>query len=274
MAAPVPQDYAWLPGADRIEVDGGDAVAPADCAVILDTAPRSRTELAPAHYEAARRVVVIDHHAEAEPEGDFNFVAPEYAAVGEIIVELFDCLAAELNCEAALCAYVAQITDTGGYRFNNTNARSHRLAARLIEAGVDAGEVASRVLEDVHPARFRLVRRVYENMEFHADSRLACSTVTLADIAASGGGEEHTNNLANAGRNIIGVEVSLVFRETESGEIKVSVRSRPHFSAVSLAKRYGGGGHQAAAGFTVDGPLDQVKKRVIGEAKRMLDPCV
>ena len=271
MAAPVPKSLAWLPGADDVEIDNDAHISPVDCAVILDTSPRSRTGLAAAHFEAAGRTVVIDHHTEVELQADLSFVAPEYAAVGEIIAELFDCLGLAIDEKAALCMYVAQITDTGGYRFSNTNARTHRLAARFVEAGVDAGQVAGRVLDDVDPARFYLMRRVYETMEFYANGCVACATIPLEALEACPDSEEHTTNLANIGRNITGVGVSIVLRETAPGKVKVSARSRPGFSCVALAKKHGGGGHQAAAGFTLETSLAQAKTDTLREIKDMLE---
>ena len=253
---PVPRIYQWLPAAECIL--GPDAPLPScDTAVVVDVAQRDRLGRIAERIGPRSKLVVIDHHVEENPCGDANFVDAGYAAVGEILVELFINAGIPMSPEAATCAYVAQATDTGGFRFANTNARSHRLAAHLLETGIDVSDINRRVFDEMSHAKVKLLGRLLERRRFAHEGRVAYSELTQQDMADAQAREEDSDNLINFLRNINGVEVALLFREVDSGKTKVSCRSRNKFNAALFLQRFGGGGHRAAAGATVAMSLPQ-----------------
>ena len=119
---PVPRIYRWLSGAERIVRSDTCAPVSADMTVLVDVSRRDRVGNAARVIPDLRPVVVLDHHLEQRPEGDLNFVDPTRSSVGEIVVDLFEAAGLELSREAAQCAYVALVTDTGGFRYTNTRA--------------------------------------------------------------------------------------------------------------------------------------------------------
>lgn len=258
---PAPRVYRFLPGADGILGPGG-AVPEFDTVIMLDCAVRSRTGAIAAWFEKHPRTLIIDHHQEEHPEGWAGLVDPGYAATGEIIAELFEAAGVPMTKEAAECLYCAQSTDTGVFRFSNTTARSHLIAARLLETGIDASGIAHRVYEVMSRAKFELLRLVLDRMEIAADGRLAHTWVTAADLESFGARKEDLDGLVNYARNIEGVTVAILFNEVDAGRTKVSFRSNPEFNSATFLNRFGGGGHAAAAGASIDEALETARPMV------------
>lgn len=262
LADPVPAIYANLPGASAIL--SPDAEIPDfDVAIIVDVARLNRIGDVADLITEDERVVVIDHHLEEHPEGDFGFVDATYAATGEIVVEMFETAGIPLTPEAAHCAYVAQITDTGGYRYSNTSARSHRIAALLHEVQIDHAEICSDVFDMFSRPKIHLMKTVLDRMELSCEGRVAVSYVTQEDIDEVGGKKEDLNGLVNYLRNIDGVVVGILFTGIDAQTTKASVRSSHAFNAATFLKEYGGGGHAAAAGVTMDEPLESARQRLL-----------
>lgn len=262
LADPVPAIYTNLPGASTIL--SPDAEIPDfDVAIIVDVARLNRIGDVADLITEDERVVVIDHHLEEHPEGDFGFVDATYAATGEIMVELFEAAGIPLTPEAAHCAYVAQITDTGGYRYSNTSARSHRIAALIHEVKIDHAEICSDVFDMFSRPKILLMKTVLDRMELSCEGRVATSYVNQDDIDEVGGKKEDLNGLVNYLRNIDGVVVGILFTGVDAETTKASVRSSHAFNAATFLKEYGGGGHAAAAGVTMNEPLDSARKRLL-----------
>ncbi len=259
---PVPRAYAGLPGAKHI----GRAPEEApeyDLAVIVDVGQFERIGAVAQCLDDMRATLIIDHHLDEGPHGTVGIIDSSYAAAGEMVAELFSEADVEMSMEAAHCLYVAQITDTGGYRFSNTNPRSHRIAAQLLETGIASAAICSQVFETISRQKFELLRLVLDRMQLSAEGRVAHTWVTAQDLEDVGGGKEDVNNLVNYARNIEGVEVGVLFHATGPGTTKVSLRAREHFDAAAFLKSYGGGGHAAAAGATVEQPLAGLEKPLI-----------
>lgn len=262
---PVPRLYRRLPGANKITLWREESPA-FDLAIILDVSSLDRIgKLSSWINPAAKKALVLDHHLDQGPEGCIGFIDASYAATGEIIADLFDAAEVPLNLEAAHCLYVAQITDTGGYRFSNTNPRSHRIAAKLLEIGLDVSTICSEVFEVISAPKLELLRRMLDRMETALEGRLAFSYVTTQDFAESGGAKEDSDGLINFIRNREGVLVGVLFNAVEAAVTKVSLRSRSGFDSAAFLGAYGGGGHAAAAGATVNRPLSEVQPEIIAQ---------
>ena len=268
---PVPRIYGWLPGAEWMVASDTLNEAPAvDAAVILDAARRERVGRVARLLPADRALLVLDHHLESNPDGDLAYLDTRSSAVGEIVVDLADAMGLGISREAATCLYVSIVTDTGGFRFQNTTARTHRIAARLLEAGVDAADVARRVFDVMSPGKLELLRRVLARMARTCGGRLAYSYVTTSDFAEAGARVEDLDGVVNYTRNIEGVEVGMLFRETGGGATKVSARSGNSFNCAAFFAPYGGGGHALAAGATLALGLAEARQEVVSRAERDL----
>lgn len=216
-------------------------------------------------------VVVIDHHLCQDPDGDLNFVDPTYAAVGEIIANLFDRAGLVPSYEAAQCAYVALATDTGGFRFSNTTPRALRVAANLVETGIDVAEISARIFDAMSPGKFRLLAHLLNNVQFTLGGRLAYAAATQSDMDGAAAQSEDTDGLINFARNVEGVDVAILFREEDPHTTKVSLRSTHAFNAAKALEAFGGGGHASAAGATVDMPLETARSRVLARVRELME---
>lgn len=271
LADPVPEMYGFLDGASKIlPCDADSLPGEFDLAVLVDAGVPERAGDAERVLLGGRRLLILDHHLEDGPPGSMGFIENEYAATGEIVAELFELAELTPSVEAATCLYVAQATDTGGYRFSNTNARTHRIAAALHEAGVDTADVCNRVFDTMPRPQVELLRRVLGRVRFACGGRVAHTYVTKQDMDEAGARLEDLNNLVNYARNIEGVEVGVLFRDDGPDAARVSMRVRGDFDAAAFLREFGGGGHKAAAGATVRRPLAETQQAVLDRIETIL----
>ncbi len=268
---PVPRIYQWLPGAELVRTSAsmqGDLDA--DLVVIVDAATTVRIGTVADRIPQGAKLMVFDHHIEERSSGHWTFLDSGRSSVGEILFDLFAAASVPISADAAVCLYVSIATDTGGFRYSNTSPRSHRMAAALIECGIDIGDVSARVFETMSPAKSELLKRVLERMRREADGRLAYTMLTLKDMREASARGEDVDGLINFARNIEGVEVGILFRESDPQTTKVSFRSRPPFNCAEFLEPLGGGGHAAAAGVTLPMPLAAVRKLVLDRVHEVL----
>jgi phosphoesterase RecJ-like protein len=202
------------------------------------------------------RVLNIDHHHDNTRFGTINLVDVEASCTAAIIFELAALLAVPLTKELADALYVGLVTDTGKFMYQNTDARSHRMAAALIDAGVDVHDIYRRLYERVPVEKLKLVARALEGIEIHDHGTLAITHISKQDYAATGASEVLTEGVIDHLRTLDGLAVAAVVRDQEEdgrAAHKVSLRSTDDRVDVSLiARKHGGGGHQRAAGFGTD----------------------
>jgi phosphoesterase RecJ-like protein len=216
----------------------------------------------------------IDHHHDNTRFGDINLVDVEASCTAEIVYDLALLMGARITREMAAALYVGLITDTGKFMYENTNSHTHRVAAELIDAGVDVDDIYRRLYEHVPLAKLRLVSRALDAIQRHCDERLVLTYITAADYAATGSGEEMTEGVIDHLRSIDGIKVAAVVRDLgDRGRAarKVSLRSSDGDVDVSaIARKHGGGGHMRAAGFSTDLELDDVVAFLCDEVSSQL----
>jgi phosphoesterase RecJ-like protein len=219
-------------------------------------------------------VINIDHHHDNTRFGDFNLVDVEASCTAEIVYDLAQLLGARLTPEMASALYVGLITDTGNFMYESTNAHTHRVAAELIDAGVDVDDTYRRLYEHVPIEKLRLVARALDSIQRHCDDRLALSYISNADYEATGAGEEMTEGVIDFLRALEGTKVAAVVRDLGNrgrAARKVSLRSSDGEVDVSaIARKHGGGGHMRAAGFSTDLELDDLVTFICGEVVSQL----
>lgn len=269
LSDPPPRVYRTLPGADKIKACDGE-IGPYDTLVVVDVSSLERTGEAAQFAVPGKKVIVVDHHLEENPDGTLGFIDASYAAVGEIIAELFRVAEVPITAEAAHCAYVAQITDTGGYRYSNTNARSHRIASDLLETGLNVAAINGEVFDQISVNKFEMLRRALARAKFAAGGRVAYSNVSYEDLEEIGGDKEDMNGLVNHLRNIAGVQAGILFNAPKAGVTKVSLRSGPALNASEFMREFDGGGHAAAAGATIEREMAEVRSEMLARLEEVL----
>jgi bifunctional oligoribonuclease and PAP phosphatase NrnA len=208
-----------------------------------------------------RRVINVDHHHDNTRFGDVNLVDTEASSTAEIVYALARQLEVEISPEMASALYVGLVTDTGRFMYENTDADTHRIAADLIDAGVDVNDTYRRLYEHVPLEKLRLVARALEGIERPCEG-LAITAIGERDYEQTGSGEEMTEGIIDYVRSLEGVKVAAVIRELGSrgnATHKVSLRSSGDGVDVSeIARQHGGGGHVRAAGFSSDLGKDEI----------------
>jgi phosphoesterase RecJ-like protein len=270
---PLPIEYRFLPLEEVFHE------APADmadrAAIFLDCGNIDRM---PVDFLSADGVFTInvDHHHDNTLFGDVNLVEVDASCTAEIVYELAILLGVEITAEMAAALYVGLVTDTGKFMYENTNARTHRIAADLIEAGVEVDETYRRLYEHVPLEKLRLLSRALDGIQHHCKGRLVLAYIAAEDYEASGAGEEMTEGIIDHLRSVEGARVAALIRDLgDRGRAarKVSLRSSDGEVDVSaIARVNGGGGHKRAAGFSTDLELEALVSFLCGEVSRQLDP--
>jgi len=260
---PHPAALSFLPGTDRLtRADDlpADLAGAFDLVVVVDCPGLDRPKL-----EGLDRlpVVEIDHHLENGLFGEVSFVDEAASATGELVLEVVDATGVGLSAELATALYVAIVTDTGDFRYANTTPRTLRAAARLIEAGAVPTAIAQALWEQVPARVVRLTGAVLTTLQLAARGRVAVVHCDEAMLAAAGAGREDTEDLVNYARAIAGVEVAVFLKAFTADSVRISLRSRGSVDVQSIARGFGGGGHREAAGCTVAGSLDEVRRTVV-----------
>jgi bifunctional oligoribonuclease and PAP phosphatase NrnA len=220
------------------------------------------------------KVINIDHHHDNTRFGTVNLVDVEASSTAEIVYDLAGILGVDLTTEVANALYVALVTDTGKFMYENADARSHRMAAGLIEAGVDVNDTYRRLYEHAPIEKLKLLAHALERIEIRDDGRLVVTYISTEDYATTGATEALTEGVIDHLRTIDGARVAAVVRDQgERGRAarKVSMRSTDGEVDVSaIARIHGGGGHRRAAGFGTDLPYEQVVEFLVGEIETQL----
>jgi phosphoesterase RecJ-like protein len=227
--------------------------------------------------DAAATVIDIDHHYDNTRFGDVNLIDGSASSTAEILLDVLAALDVELTPEIAQALYVALVTDTGRFQQRTTGAHALRMAARLVDAGVDIQRVYERVFETVPLRKLRLLGRVIGHLELYADGRIAISHLGRRDFAEIGAAESDTEGLVDHLRSIAGVEVAGLIREPPAIGVvggappnRVSLRSRGAIDVSEVARLAGGGGHKQAAGFSDTGDVAAIRRFIAGEAAARL----
>ncbi len=220
-------------------------------------------------------VINIDHHHDNTRFGDANLVDTSASSTAEIVYLLANLLGGQITPEIAAALYVGLVTDTGKFMYENVNANTHRVAAELIEAGVDVGDTYRRLYEHVPLEKLRLVSRALEGIGRFCGGRLVTTYITAADYEASGAGEEMTEGIIDHLRSVEGALVAALVRDQAArggAARKVSLRSSGGEVDVSaIARQHGGGGHKRAAGFSTDLEFEALLSFLCDEVSAQLE---
>lgn len=266
--SPRPRQFDWLalPG----ELTNDLPAQMPETLIILDCGDAARMGAALEGWYVPERTVLIDHHLGNPRFGRLNWVDEGYAAVGEMIGEVADELDIPLAGELGQAVYLALTTDTGHFSYGNTSPRCMEMAARIIRLGLEPGPFNARLTNTMTRQRLALWSRTLADMRFHFDGRLAVVRASLADLAATGAGQEDVDGLVNMARSVRGVEAAVCLRQDDAERVKFSLRSTGDVDVRAVAVSFGGGGHKNAAGCSVPAGLDEAERLLVEAAGRLL----
>jgi phosphoesterase RecJ-like protein len=261
---PVPEPLRFLPGADRYQV-WTRTPRRFPVVVMTDCPNPSRAE---GLLEAARaehgQVLNIDHHPDNQRYGTINWVDTAAGATGEMVFELLRALELKMTADMAMNLFTAIHTDTGSFRYSNTTPRTLRIAADLVESGAKPDVVADLLYQQRSPDALRQLGDVLRRVETSPDGRMAWLALPRGLVSDAFAAAE---DLVNYPRSIASVRVAVLLREEAPGVIKVSLRGKGDVAVNGVARRFGGGGHDSAAGCTVAGTLADATESVLAAVR-------
>jgi len=264
---PLPRSYTWLPYKDAVEVS--DNIPPHQVCVVLDAGDFGRIRDGVKRDEF-KLLINIDHHFSNKMYGDLNWIEPEASATGEMVYRLIKSLGVKVDRDIAESVYTSVVTDTGSFKYSNTTAQVHRLAAELIDAGAQVSAICNRIFASVTQPALELLRLALAGLHTRDGGKVGVMTLSQTDFAKSGALDEDTDNLVDFVRKVDGVQVAVFLKERPDGKLKLSLRSRNGLDVSAIAAKFGGGGHKYASGALLSGLLPEAADRVVAEAVKAL----
>lgn len=248
------------------------AIKAADLFLVLDIADLGRLgALAELIRQRGIITACIDHHLSPGtlPDGP-RLVDPAASATAELVHDLALTMDWEISTDAARALYVGLLTDTGGFRFGNTTPRVLRVAAELLERGLDPERVYEQVYATAPVGRIRLTAAVLDTLVHEPELGLTWVVVPDGLMERFEVSPDDLDGLVEFARSIQGTRLALLFRKLASGKVKVSFRSVGDFDVALFAQQFGGGGHAKASGASLEGSLEDAQARVLGAAREAL----
>ena len=238
----------------------------ADLGIILDIGDFYRLgEVANIIESTTVETINIDHHPLTE--NDFfthNFINLDASSVGEILYSYFSSLGSDIiDKEMMLGIYSAVLTDTGSFRFSNTNQLSHEIAVDAIKMGINISEIYQNIYENSSVSRIKLLGNVIQKLNFDCNGELLWFSLNNDMIKEVDGTNQDFDGFTDFFRGIQGVEIALMLYDLK-GKVRLSFRSKGKYKVNNVAKKMGGGGHPFAAAALVDGEFSDVKSTVLG----------
>lgn len=269
---PTPHKFDLVDPRNEIQVfDPAKGLPKVDVVFVLDTNELKMLGALEAPVRSLNvPIIFVDHHVPELDNLDEHLVDEQYGSTGELVYGFLRHLRADIDAEIALGVYVAIVTDTSSFRFKRTTARSHTVAAELLQKGISPEKVYQQIYARDSFAKIRLFGHVLEGIKTSEDERIAWLTVTKEMRAHYRATIEDTEAYVNQLTLIEGVDIGMIFREEDDGRIKVGLRGSGEIPVVGISKKFGGGGHRHASGMKMECSLDEAIRLVYQEAQELL----
>ena len=264
LVSPLPSVYQFLPYIEEAKhIDEVDLSREYDLVINLDIASSERAASAETLFNKAKSTVNIDHHATNSNYASMNIVESEAAATAEVIYEIAQKLDWKISNDCAVCLYVGIVTDTGGFRFSNTTAKTMEYCAQLLAYGIDPAYIYQKCYEPNSKDMVMFQSYCINKAKFEFDDKIAYTVVYKKDLEKfHNKGEDYTDGLTEKLRAIKTTEIAFVVKELNSTTCKVSMRSKIA-DVAEICSKFGGGGHKLAAGAVIKAEPQQAVKTII-----------
>ncbi len=246
-------------------------VTATDVFFILDISdwPRLR-ELGEEIQNCPAHKICIDHHHVDYKFADINIIYEDVSSTGELVFEFLKFVNFPFDQNTATALYTCILTDTGSFRFSNTSDKTHSVASELLKTGISSREIYSLVYEKNSRSKMALMGEVLSHLNYDCNGKLAWFVLTNEMFVKHGANCWDTEGFSELPRTIEGVEVSLMITELNEKEIKISLRSKGRIVINTVAQKFGGGGHNFAAGAKINKSLHEALPLVLKEMKRKI----
>ena len=275
---PIPNNLLSIPGTDKIipknifQIDLNEF----DLFIINDSSSLKQiTRLGDLKFPKSLKTIVIDHHQSSEKFAQINLVMPKYPATCQVLFDLFQLKKIKITPKIAACLYLGLYSDTGGFKYVNTNYKTLNIASILSKIYPKFTDLVFNLENSDEPDRLKYISLLLSTIENYYHNHVAIASISYDEIQTSNFSSQTLNNyseIANMLKSVIGWEIAIVFMEIQPNVVKISLRTRNSelydLSKIALATK-AGGGHRAAAGATLNQSLDDAKKTILGIIKKL-----
>ena len=256
--------YSFLPNFELAK-SGYDTSLVYDLVITVDVADVDRMGNMKILFDKAKKTINIDHHKTNDLFGDYNFVVPESSSTGEVLFELFTNSGWEIDKDTAECLYTAILTDTGGFRFDNSTSRVLNIASELVRLGANPAEIYSNCYENKSKNYVMFQNYCINKAEFLNDDKIAYALIYRRDFERFNAKDDFTEGLAEQLRAISSTDLAFIIKEIEPGKLcKVSMRSK-RYDVAEICSAFGGGGHSRAAGCSIKSNIETARDKILKE---------
>ena len=265
----VPEIYGFLPNSESFKLLSELKDTDFDTVISVDCAAKDRLTETISLFDKAKETVNIDHHKTNPDFGKYNYVLGNASSTGEVLMNLITEEGLKINKDIANCLYVSILTDTGGFKFENTKSETFLAVAELMKYGINPSFLYACCYESKPLPMVKLCAYAVSKAQFLHNGKIAYTTITLDDLKSNKALNEHTEGIVELLRQVNSVEIAFIAKETEQGYTKVSLRSK-NADVTKIASLYNGGGHSKAAGCTIKKPYQTAVNKLVEEAEKLL----
>lgn len=243
-------------------ISNTDHLSP-DLVITVDCSDEDRLGQRKKYLQDIPNSINLDHHKTNTLFAKNNFVDYSAAATGEIIYSIIKHLGIIISKEIASSLYVAISTDTGSFKYDNTTTNTHIIISDLLNYGINLNDITTELYQNKSLLKVKLMAEAVNTLEFHYTGKLGIIIVNAKMIQKVGASQLDADGLVEVVRDIEGVEVGVLLKETSDLEIKVGFRAKHDVDVSSIAKHFGGGGHRKASGCTIYDSLSNARNSII-----------
>lgn len=240
-----------------------------DAVLVLDCGDYARIG-GVSKFVDGQRIINIDHHITNDSFGHINVILPKYSSTCEILFDLFKAGNISLNRDISLLLYAGIMTDTGSFRYDNTYARTHEIAAELMRFGLSAPDLYQRLYPGIPSCDIKAFVDVIHSAQLLFNNQVYCVSLPQKVVDSFSKAFDLKDKIFGFLRSVEGIEVVVILHELASKQTRVNLRSQNTFDVAKLASQFNGGGHKKAAGAKIEMPIEQAKKKVLAAIKKGL----
>ncbi len=254
--------YAFLPHVKSVHTTLNPLIK-YDAICFLDCADIKRVGDVKEKIDLSKPKINIDHHLSSTRFGDFNLIQANTSSTAEILYSLFKEAGVKINKDTAICLYAAILTDTGSFGYSNVTSFTHKVTSELLKTHLDVTKVHKNIYENTSPAAMRLLGEALATLELSRDNKIAWMEINKNMLKKSRARLADEEDFINFPRSVTGVKVAVLFTDMGKNRIKVGLRSNSVIDVNEIASYFKGGGHKKASGCLIEGPMREVKEKVL-----------
>lgn len=268
---PMPDIFDFMLSGEKIRTSPGSKKNPA-AVIAVDCPSIERAGSVSGYLKGPWPVINIDHHVSNTRFGLLNWIEPDVSSCGEMIFHLYKAMGVPLTKKEAIAMYVAIVTDTGSFSYENTTSMTHSVVCELVNTGVVPLWVSKQLNEKRSPGDLILLSKTLGTLELHFNDKVSTIYTSKDMLNSLKLSTESVEGFVNYARSIKTVKVAVFFleRPDRPGDIQISFRSKGEVDVNKLAQLFGGGGHPNASGCTVKGSIPDVKKAVLRKVRSLI----